>query len=137
MKTLATCALALLLFSTAQLASADKPPSAQNEAPEMSSRYLWQHDLKPTPEMWFYLQERERREDPRAVVRRAAQKKAAQRRDRIAAKKALGLSSSRPNAYNTVFGAHFAPRYSSYWSNYNARVWFASDTSDRSETVRR
>lgn len=146
MKCLATLSLALLLSSTAPFASADntsptakssaKAAASKNESPEMSSRYLWQHNLTPTPEMWFYLQERARREDPKAIVRRNAQKKAAERRQRIAIKKAKGHSSSRPNAYRTVFGDFYARTNRFSWDHYT-RIWFQSDASDYNETTRR
>jgi hypothetical protein len=71
---------------------------AQKPAPQ-------NHDLRrdvttsqttPTPEMWFYEQERNRYEDPRAAVRRKAELRAAQRGERLATMKWYGQSNSRP-----------------------------------------
>lgn len=49
-----------------------------------------------TPETWFYLQERQRYEDPQQAIRRRSEKRAAQREQRIAARKWYGHSNSRP-----------------------------------------
>lgn len=49
-----------------------------------------------TPEIWLYLQEMKRYEDPRQVVRRNAEARANERRDRIATLKWYGISKSRP-----------------------------------------
>jgi len=129
MKVLVTSGFVLMLLLSAGIASAEKPAPDSEEATESESSRLWKQELKATPEMWFYLQERARREDPKAVVRRAAELKAKQRRQRIAAKKAMDISNSRPNAQRTVFGQHFAPRYSyTFWANYYTRVWFAAES---------
>ena len=49
-----------------------------------------------TPEMWFYLQERQRYEDSQQAIRRRSEKRAARREQRIAARKWYGHSNSRP-----------------------------------------
>lgn len=49
-----------------------------------------------TPEMWFYLQERQRYEDPQQAIRRRSEKRAARREQRIASRKWHGHSNSRP-----------------------------------------
>ena len=49
-----------------------------------------------TSEMWFYLQERQRYEDPQQAIRRRSEKRAARREQRIALRKWHGHSNSRP-----------------------------------------
>jgi len=81
-------------------------------------------ELKPTPEMWFYLQERQRYDSPKLAVRRNAEIDANQRNQRLAAQKWLGQSPQRPNVYSTIFGGHFpgtfpygqADRWNGYFS---------------------
>lgn len=66
-----------------------------------------------TPEMWLYLQEQRRYDDPRMAVRRKAEFRADQRRRRIAAREWFGLSNKRPTANPTPwYGA-----YSPYWGS--------------------
>ena len=66
-------------------------------------------ELQATPEMWLYVQERERYDNPQAAVRRKAELRAMQRQQRIASMKAFGMSKSRPIAYNTVFNSYYSP----------------------------
>lgn len=81
-------------------------------------------EVKATPEMWFYLQERQRYDSPKYAVRKNAELDASRRSERMAALKWLGQSPERPNCYSTVFGGHFpgtfpygnADRWNSYFS---------------------
>lgn len=52
---------------------------------------------QPTQEVWFYLQEMRRHDDPQQAIRRAAEFKAAARRLRIETRKWYGYSPARPN----------------------------------------
>src|SRR6478736_7215468 len=49
-----------------------------------------------TPEMWLYIQEQRRHDDPAQAVRRKAEYQASQRQTRIASAKWYGYSNSRP-----------------------------------------
>jgi hypothetical protein len=51
-----------------------------------------------TEDMWFYLQELRRYDDPQVVIRNKAELKGEQRRHRLAAMKWFGWSQSRPSA---------------------------------------
>lgn len=51
-----------------------------------------------SPEMWLYMQQMQRHDDPQMAVRRKAEERAAQRSNRIAARKWFGLSNARPSA---------------------------------------
>lgn len=78
--------------------------AAASELPELDSG-------AQTESMWFYLQELRRYDDPRTVIRRKAEKKAEQRRTRLAAQKWYGYSGGRPLASHTPFMG----TYSSMW----------------------
>ena len=62
--------------------------------------------LTPTAQMWFYEQERRRWDDPKQAVRRKAEFKAAQRRQRIEARRWYGYSNMRPQANVTPMAGH-------------------------------
>ncbi|MHC2066751.1 hypothetical protein ACYFX5_04715 [Bremerella sp. T1] len=66
-----------------------------------------------TPEMWFYLQELRRYEDPAAARRRRAELTASARRARLFSQQWYGISNSRPTA-NAVPMMY---RYSAHESN--------------------
>jgi len=70
-------------------------------------------ELKPTPEMWFYEQELRRYEDPRTLVRRKAEFRAAQRQRRIESRKWFGLSNARPDASPEPMYGSYSPRWNS------------------------
>jgi hypothetical protein len=83
--------------------NADDLPVDMNVAPD---------SLSLTPEMWFYLHQQRRQEDPQVVVRRNAEQKAAARRNRITAMRWFGYSASRPKASTTPFTS----QYSTTWT---------------------
>jgi hypothetical protein len=62
-----------------------------------------------TPEMWFYLQEYRRYKSPEEAVRRKAEFRASQRRNRLAAQRWFGFSNLRPSV-NPIpyFGSYSA-----------------------------
>jgi hypothetical protein len=72
-------------------------PKKERPAPRRESRSALEAPAT-TPEMWLYEQERQRYEDPRAVVRRNAEIAAAQRARRIESRNWFGHSLSRPIA---------------------------------------
>ncbi len=66
--------------------------------------------LAPTPEMWFYEQERRRANDPKQLLKAKAEFKAAQRQRRIASQQWFGYSPSRPVANFTPWmGLTYSP----------------------------
>lgn len=64
-----------------------------------------------SPELWLYQQEMRRYDDPQQAVRRVAEMKGNQRRQRLEAQKWFGVSNSRPMASATPFMDHYSP----YW----------------------
>ncbi len=104
--------------------------SAQKPAAEKSERVTpaWQEgrvvssgELTPTPEMWFYEQERRRWDDPQTLVRAHAEEKAAQRRARLAAMAWYGLSNSRPQVSPDPTDNPYAPHWRS--NSYQPAEW--------------
>lgn len=69
-----------------------------------------------TPEMWLYMQEMHRHDDPKTAVRRKAEYRAAQRERRIAAREWFGYSNARP----TVNPDPMQAGYSAHWAANNA-----------------
>jgi hypothetical protein len=59
--------------------------------------------LTPTPEMWYYEQEKRERSDRKAAVRRKAEFDTAQRQQRLAMMAWYGISPSRPTMICTPF----------------------------------
>ena len=62
-----------------------------------------------TQEMWFYLEEQKRHDDPRQAVRRKAEQKAADRSARLAAMKWYGYSNLRPQASASPWMGTYSP----------------------------
>jgi hypothetical protein len=77
--------------------------------------------VTPTPEMWFYEQERRREDDPKMAVRRKAEARAQARMSRLAACRWYGISNSRPTVSPTPWDAGYSP----YWgsNSYEAMRW--------------
>jgi|EndMetStandDraft_3_1072993.scaffolds.fasta_scaffold180270_2 hypothetical protein len=79
-----------------------------------------------TPDIWFYLQEQRRHDDPAQAVRRKAEYQAAQRTARLASAKWYGYSNSRPETSPIPTMGH----YSTSWSGngLNRYEWIAAGT---------
>ena len=99
MKTTARMAIAFVLgwatplfADTGQGTTPSSTSSSSSDAPNMSTM---------TPEMWFYIQEWRRHDDPAQAVRRKAEFRAEQRRQRLAVRKWYGYSKIRPRATAT------------------------------------
>ncbi|QDU30757.1 hypothetical protein ETAA8_59050 [Anatilimnocola aggregata] len=76
-----------------------------------------------TPEMYLYLHELKRHDDPKQAVRRKAELKTAQRMQRLAAQKWFGVSNARPMASAQPFMDLYSPRW--IGNSYNAMDWAA------------
>jgi hypothetical protein len=92
-------------------------PTLGAEAPDKPSSFqqdpynLQNSAITPTPEMWFYLQEVRRQDDPQMAVRRNAEFRAAQRRSRLASMKWFGMSNQRPRANPTPWFGVYSPAW--------------------------
>jgi hypothetical protein len=100
--------LGMLTAITAQAQDIEEPRNIRREPPNSMAT---QGTLTPTPEMWFYEQERSRYEDTKSAVRRKAEFRAAQRAQREAAMKWYGLSNSRPTASPTPITGTYSPTW--------------------------
>ena len=69
-----------------------------------------------TPEMWFYMQEYQRYQQPKEAVRRKAELRAAQRQNRLEAQRWFGFSKLRPVA-NPI------PYYGTYSPSWVGNAW--------------
>ncbi|MEX2112100.1 MAG: hypothetical protein WD845_02890 [Pirellulales bacterium] len=90
--------LALVAWAAATTASAQQPVAPSGAAPARNpeSYVATTGAVTPTPEMWFYEQEMNRYDNPKAMVHERAEWRANQRRGRLAAQKWYGISNSRP-----------------------------------------
>ena len=77
--------------------------------------------LSPTPEMWFYDQERIRHDDPKLAVRRRAELRGQQRQERLASQKWYGISNSRPTVSPTPWFAGYSDHWGS--NSYDPLRW--------------
>jgi hypothetical protein len=102
-------ALAILFVLATVPALADKP-LAQQLGPESG---ISPGELRTTPEMWFYEQYQREYQDPKMAVRRAAEFRAAQRQQRLAAVKWFGFSNQRPQASPDPFNGDWSPGWTS------------------------
>ena len=75
-------------------------------------------DMPLTPELWLYSQQLQRYEDPKLAVRRKAEIRAQQRQQRIAARKAWGVSKHRPIVYNTPFHTYYSAAHHGFVATY-------------------
>jgi hypothetical protein len=117
-------AAALAMGVMAALANGQQP--ADNASPAKafqtnSSEVATSGMVTPTPDMWFYEQERNREDNPKMAVRRKAEVRAQARMSRLAATRWYGISNSRPTVSPTPWDAGYSP----YWgsNSYEAMRW--------------
>ena len=119
---------ALLLCSMA--AAQDPEGTVEPVVTEQQEAFL---DQIPAPEttqdMWFYLQELRRYDDPHVMIRRKEEQKAEQRRLRLAAQKWFGMLPGRPNANPTPFTGAPAPMW--VGNGYDPYHWVGSGSITR------
>jgi len=78
-----------------------------------------------TPEMRAYLDELQRRDDPKQNAKRAAMQKAEQRRMRLASQAWYGVSNLRPVANPFPITSSYSPHWA---GSYNDFIWYGSST---------
>ena len=103
--------LALATPALAQKAPANPPPAQIRIAGTLSPG-----ELTPTPEMWFYDQERREHLDAKNAVRAKAEFRTGQRERRIASRQWYGMSNSRPQAGSDPYHSDYSP----HWTSGNA-----------------
>jgi hypothetical protein len=82
-----------------------------------------------TQDMWFYLQELRRYDDPQVMIRRKEEKKAEQRRLRLAAQKWYGMLPGRPTASPVPYMGSYSPMW--VGNGYDPFHWVGSGTVTR------
>lgn len=114
MKRVAMVAAVVLACQTG-VAWAQKTDTASSTGATAKSdvRTTSQGDLKPTEEMWFYEQAMRQYENPKMAVRRIAELRGQQRRQRLAAMEWFGLSNARPRVSSDPFHGDYAPGWAS------------------------
>lgn len=65
-------------------------------------------EVTATPEMWFYQERMNRRDNPKEAVRRKAEFRAAQREARLASRRWFGISLSRPTTSTAIMNGEAA-----------------------------
>lgn len=111
--------LAAALGLIAAVAGAQEPGREVANAPAVADE-AQNAAVAMSPEMDRYQQELQRWDDPQQAVRRAAEERAAQRRQRIAARKWYGVSNARPIVSHTPFMYWYAPRRAFYDNNFES-----------------
>lgn len=118
--------LSLVTLAISGQALAQKPsdkdflppaPKAAKEEPRRIDRPFEQDEPSPsdlqgvslTPEMWLYMQELKRHDDPKQAVRRKAEQRSADRRARLAAMHWYGFSNLRPQASASPWMSTYSP----------------------------
>ena len=75
-----------------------------------------------SPEMYLYLHEQRRQDDPKQAVRRKAEIRSAARTGRIQAMKWYGMSNSRPQANPVPFMGNYSPTW--IGNGYDRYDWY-------------
>jgi hypothetical protein len=99
----------LAVTSLSSQANAQDTASYEKDHDDVSS--LLPSDGTATPEMWFYLQEYRRYQSPKEAVRRKAEQRSAQRRNRLAAQRWFGFSNLRPTANPIPYYSSYSPAW--------------------------
>ncbi len=118
-------AVALLVVLMAIPAQAQAPAPAQNnnESTMRFSGGITPGEVTATPEMWFYQEQMNRRDDPKEAVRRKAEFRTSQREARLASRRWFGISLMRPTTSTAIMDGEGAavwtgndPWYPYRWS---------------------
>jgi hypothetical protein len=108
--------LALVLFLLMVV-----PSGAQTPADSRSTIHLSTSELAATPEMWFYEQYLRDYRDPKAMVRKKAEFRVAERERRLTMLKWYGIVSSRPSAGSDPVHSDYSARWVSNNHYYPSR----------------
>ena len=113
----------ITLIASLAIISPDHIAAAEEDDLLVEATELSSGSIKATPQMWFYLQEKERYDDPQQARRRRAEEVAQERRRRIAAAKWMGFSKSRPTVNHTPNMSTYYPwdswgLYTYGWARY-------------------
>jgi hypothetical protein len=120
--------LALVAAGPAYRCAAQEAPlSLRRDHAATPSNEISAGSVTPTPDMWYYQQELKRYADPKLAIRRRAEQRADQRRERLASREWYGVSNTRPMVSTSP---QYMP-YSTFWGSntYDVLRWRASPPS--------
>ena len=102
------CAMLLVAMGSMALAAnpVEKPRPSAGAA-------ISAGELTPTPEMWFYQQYQQQYQNPREMVHRNADFKAAERMRRLNTQKWFGMSNQRPKVTNDPYNSDYTAMWAS------------------------
>ena len=123
-QTIRTGSIIFVILASMSLANAqDKAPATEAAEPTFD----FPSNVNVTPEMWMYMHEYRRKQDPKVAIRKKAEFRAQQRRNRIEAQKWFGYSKLRPTAsaiphYTNSHGTRWTglPWSPYQWSGYSS-----------------
>lgn len=101
--------LLVILLSMSCANAQDKTANTESAQPAFD----FPSNVNVTPEMWMYMHEYQRQQDPKAAIRKKAEFRAQQRRNRIEAQKWFGYSKLRPTASAVPY---FTNSYGTRWT---------------------
>ena len=127
MRILGTGLFVLALFVT-QNACAQQPVKPVKEEMQVAPTGV-------SPEMWAYMQELRRQDDPKLNAQRSAQLKTQQRQARLASQQWYGLSNLRPNVNPIPYMSSYSPVWIGNTSN--PFYWSAGGSTNPSVYVER
>lgn len=102
---------ACLVIVNVQSASAQGVDVVESPSDKVASSLDMPSSSEMSPEMWVYLQETKRYDDPKQAVRRKAEMRAAQRQARLAAQRWFGVSNLRPVANPIPYYGSYSPSW--------------------------
>ena len=119
------------------------PSAAQTPGDSRSSIHLSTSELAATPEMWFFEQYLREYRDSKAMLRKKAEFRVAERERRVTMLKWYGTSNSRPSAGSDPVHSEYSarwvsnnPYYPSRWAGYAAGTVVARSASPTPSTDR-
>ena len=128
MKRLILSFIVVLVFAVSGVQSQDNSIRNKQDSANLPA------SISPSanPELWLYLQQQKRYDDPKQIVRQKAEFRAAQRQARIATRKWFGYSNARPivmhvpqmGTYSSMWGGSFGNPYMWYGGGSPATAFY-------------
>lgn len=110
---------AVALCATTAIAQA---PADSGDVPTGTTDITAHLSENMTPEMWLYIQETRRHNDPKEAVRRKAQLRSDQRQRRLESQRWFGFMNLRPPANPIPYYGTYSPSWMG--SNRNGYAWY-------------
>jgi hypothetical protein len=127
---------AAALVASASVASAQSSTLDEDPRSTTESAVALPSSGPVTPEMWLYMQEYQRYQQPKEAVRRKAELRAAQRQRRLEAQRWFGMSNLRPLANPLPYFGSYSPAWIGHPSDPYSWVGFGQPFVTYHTTVR-